>query len=172
MSQDTPRQAINMEKPLAIAWVGPQVGQGRVSGNHHSGANSVNQFDGDSDMASASWLCVERAQKRNSGLCQHLFLEKAAHTGSCPNTGQFSFSSYASGAFQAAAPVLEFRGSKSMHCPFKRNCLGFQEPSVSFSLNPHWYLEPEVIRTPLPGTGNLGLALCSSGETSRVEISS
>ena len=40
----------------------------------------------------------------------------------------FSFSQYATGAFQAATPVLELRGSESnsMCGSFKRNCLGLQ----------------------------------------------
>ena len=41
----------------------------------------------------------------------------------------FSFSQYATGAFQAATPVLELRGSESnsMCGSFKRNCLGLQK---------------------------------------------
>ena len=46
-----PRQAICMEKSLEVAWVGPQVESGGVSGNHQGGANSVSQVDGDSDIA-------------------------------------------------------------------------------------------------------------------------
>ena len=46
--------------------------------------------------------------------------------------------------------------SNSMHRPFKRNCLGFQKPSISLHLNPHWFLQPEVMGTSLPGIGTLG----------------
>ena len=40
-----------MEKALETAWVDPQVGWGRASGNHQGGANGVSQVDGDSDIA-------------------------------------------------------------------------------------------------------------------------
>ena len=36
--------------------------------------------------------------------------------------------------------------NKSVHGPFKRNCQ---------SLNPHWFLQPEVMETSLPGAGTL-----------------
>lgn len=39
-----------MEKLLKAAWVSPQVGWNEVSGNRRSGATSVTQTDGDSDM--------------------------------------------------------------------------------------------------------------------------
>ena len=48
-----PRQAICMEKALETAWVDPQVGWGRASGNHQGGANSVSHVDGVSYMAPA-----------------------------------------------------------------------------------------------------------------------
>ena len=54
--------------------------------------------------------------------------------------------------------------SKSIHGPFKRNCLGLQKPSVSLSHNPYWSLQPEVVGTSLPDTGTLGWgALCGAG---------
>lgn len=38
---------------LEMAWVGPQVVWGRVSGNHQGEKNSISQVDGDSGMAAA-----------------------------------------------------------------------------------------------------------------------
>ena len=43
-----------------------------------------------------------------------------------------------------------------MRGPYKRNCLGLQKLSVSLSLNPSWFLQPEVMGVSLPGTGTLG----------------
>ena len=65
---------------------------------------------------------------------------------SCLDARQFSSSLYVSGAFQAAAPVLEPKvsSSKFVYGPFKRNLLGLQKPSNSFSLTPHWFLQPDV----------------------------
>lgn len=48
---------------------------------------------------------------------------------SYPDARLFSSSQYVSGSLQAAARVLELRGSdqkNSEQSPFKRNCLGFQ----------------------------------------------
>ena len=45
--------------------------------------------------------------------------------------------------------------SKLVCGPFKRNCLGLQKPSALLSHNPCWSLEPEIMRTSLPGTGTL-----------------
>ena len=55
-----------------------------------------------------------------------------------------------------AAPVLELRGGecKSVCGFFKWNCLGLQKffyPLTSI----HWFLQPEVMGTYLPDTGNL-----------------
>ena len=47
-----------MEKTLETAWVGPQIGWSRLSGNHQGGADSVSQADGDSDMVPACQFCV------------------------------------------------------------------------------------------------------------------
>ena len=42
-----------MEKPLDMAWVGPQVAWVGVSGYLQGGAHHVHQVDGDSDLALA-----------------------------------------------------------------------------------------------------------------------
>lgn len=44
------RQTICMENILEEAWVGAQVGLGRVRGNHQGSVNGVSQVDGDLDM--------------------------------------------------------------------------------------------------------------------------
>ena len=43
--------------------------------------------------------------------------------------------------------------SKYMHGPFRRDSLGLHKPSVSFSLNPHLFLQPKVMETSLPSNG-------------------
>ena len=58
-------------------FVGLEFGRGGALGNHRGGVNSVSQVDGVSDMT--CWLCVVRAQKRNSSLWQHFCLGE-----SCP----------------------------------------------------------------------------------------
>ena len=40
-----------------------------------------------------------------------------------------------------------------MSGPFERNCLGLYK-FVFHSLNPPWFLQPEVMGTSLPGTGS------------------
>ena len=50
--------------------------------------------------------------------------------------------------------------SKSVCRPFKKNCLGCQKPSLSLSLNPCWFLQPELMGTSLPGTGTLVWGPC------------
>ena len=49
--------------------------------------------------------------------------------------------------------------NKSTWETFKRNCLGLQKPSVSFSLNSCWFLQLEVMETSLHRTGILGLGV-------------
>ena len=54
--------------------------------------------------------------------------------------------------------------SKSVCGPFKRDCLGLQKPFLSLSLNLHWFIQPEVMGTSLPGTGILAWrAWCWAG---------
>ena len=65
----------------------------------------------------------------------------------------FSSSLDATGAFQAAMPVLELKGvnlSKSMCGLFKGNFLGLN--SFFHQLSPRCVLQPEVMGTYLPGT--------------------
>ena len=65
----------------------------------------------------------------------------------------FSSSLYAIGAFQAATPVLELRGSESENVSL---CVGFLRgtawgsSSLFQQLNSHWFLKPEVVGTYLP----------------------
>ena len=74
------------------------------------------------------------------------------------DTRYFSSSLYATGAFQAAILVLELRASIR---PFVSSLRGTAWTSRSFfhQLSPHWFLQPEVMRTYLPSTGTLGLGV-------------
>lgn len=122
--KDEPHQAICMEKHLEAAWVGLKVWVDKASRNHHGQINSVNKVDGDSDRMPTYWLWGgAQAYQRNNGLFQHL-RERYHCPSSHPGTGKFNFSPCASGAFQAAASVLELRGSEFMEVhvgSFKRN---------------------------------------------------
>ena len=70
----------------------------------------------------------------------------------------FSFSLYTTGAFQAATLVLELRGSESEQVSsYVGSLRGTAWGSSSFfhQLNPHCFLQPEVMGTYLPGSGTL-----------------
>ena len=107
VAKQEPRPAIHMEKQLEWAlyrWEG-------VTGDLQGSANSVRQVDGVSDMAPACWPCScvgGRAQKKGSGLCLPL-----CPPSSCLDARYFIFSLPATGAVQAATPVLELRGSET-----------------------------------------------------------
>ena len=61
------------------------------------------------------WLCGSvrgRVQKRDNG-SSFLFLWEKAVPSSHSNANNFSFSLFATGAFQAATRVLKLRGSES-----------------------------------------------------------
>ena len=73
---------------------------GQISGDLQGGSNSVRQIGGASDMALTCQLCGGRFRKETMASA---YLD-ARH---------FSFSQYATGAFQSAALVLELRGSAS-----------------------------------------------------------
>lgn len=83
-----------MKKPLEVAWVGPKVGWGGVSGNVQGGTNSVNQNDGgDSDVALTLGcrLGEERIQQKNNDFCQHFCLGGSRLLSHFPDARQFSF---------------------------------------------------------------------------------
>ena len=71
----------------------------------------------------------------------------------------FSSSLYSPGAFQAATLVMEPRGSKSelvspCVCSLRGTSLGSR---IFFhQLNTHWFLQPKIVGTYIPGTGTLG----------------
>ena len=67
----------------------------------------------------------------------------------------FSFSLYTTGSFQPATLVLELRGSESEQVSsYVGSLRGTAWGSSSFfhQLNPHWFLQPEVLEAYLPGT--------------------
>ena len=76
------------------------------------------------------------------------------------DTWHLSLPHHVTGAFQAAILVPELRGCESEEVNM---CVGFLRgtalgsSSVFHQLNPHGFLQPEVVGTYLPGTGNLGL---------------
>ena len=73
----------------------------------------------------------------------------------------FSFSLYATGAFQAATPVVELREGESEQvslCTLRGSLRGTAWASRIFfhRFNPHGVLQPEVVGLYLPVTGTLG----------------
>ena len=93
-----PRPVIHMEKQLGWAH--------KLDGVESLGISKVRQtvlavFDGASDMAPACQLCGGKVRKGTMA---------SAHL----DARHFSFSLYTTGAFQAATPVLELRGSESV----------------------------------------------------------
>ena len=100
----------------------------------------------------ALWLCGRRIQRRDNGLC--LPFERKLSPSSRLDARHFSSSPYATGAFQAAAPVLELRGRDPSESaggsPCRRDPQGFLPPNPT-----HWVLQPEVMGTYLPGPGTL-----------------
>ena len=94
-------------------------------------------------------------------------LRKGAMASACLDAGHFSSSLCATGAFQAATPVLELRGSKSgkvSPCVCSLRGTAWSSRSFFHQLNPCLLLQPEVVGTCLPGTGTLGLeAWCGAG---------
>ena len=71
----------------------------------------------------------------------------------------FSLSLYTPGTFQAATTVLELRGSASEQVSSCEDFLrgtAWGPRSFFHRLNPHWFLQPEVVGTYPPGTGTLG----------------
>ena len=67
----------------------------------------MNQVNGDSEMAPACWLFLAGGEERAMASASSTILEKAVPE-------YFSSFSYASGAFQTAASVLELRASESV----------------------------------------------------------
>ena len=148
-----------MEKPLETAWVGPDVGWCRASGNHQGRANSVSQVDRDSDMVSTCWLCRGGLSKRtmaSASICAWVQAAPPAVTLMLDN-------SVSPCIFLVPFKLLpqhwssEFMGPRKSMCgPFKRKCLRLQQPSVSLSLNPCWFSHTDVMGISLPCSGTLG----------------
>ena len=87
-----------------------------VSGDLQGRANSVSQVDEISDMVPAFWLCgsagwvgSENGQWPLPTFLSGRKLSPSSHL----QARRFSFSQYATGAFQVATPVLKLRGSES-----------------------------------------------------------
>ena len=108
-----------MEKPLETAWVGLKVGCGGASGNHQRGANNVSQALWREGSSKEQWSLPTLLSGRK------LFLALALMPGSSVSPHRF------------LVPVelllqhwnsQRMSLSKFMGGPFKRNCLGFQNP--------------------------------------------
>lgn len=104
-----------MESPLEMAWVSqPQDEWKEVSGSLQCRANRVNQVDGDSRYGA----CLPASSVRG-GLSKGTMVSASTSLwGKLPlhprsEARQFDLSPYIPGAFQTAAPMLEFRGSES-----------------------------------------------------------
>lgn len=69
-----------MEKLLEVAWMDPQVGWHRVSGNHQGGGKQFGQVDRDSDLAPAcAYRWVEGGlNKRTVAFASTSFRKNAA----------------------------------------------------------------------------------------------
>ena len=88
---------------------------GTVSGNLQSGANSVSQVDGVSDMVPACGLCgsVGGGFRKGTMATTPLSIWEKVVLQLLPRYWTLHFLPVAAGAFQAATLVLEFRGSES-----------------------------------------------------------
>ena len=134
MSQDQP----------FISWVGPYVGWNKVSGDLQGRANSVSQGDGVSDMTPTCWLCWlsawEKAIPQLSPWCQPLQLLPLCHW--CLLR-----------CYPSAGAQREWVCVSS--CVSSLKGTAWDSRSFFYQLNPHWFLQPEVVRTCLPHTGTL-----------------
>ena len=100
-------------------------------------------------MAPASWLYGSVVGGFRKGTMASSLLD-ARH---------FSFSLYATGAFQAAILVLELRGSESEYvslCVGSLRGAAWDTKNFFHCLNVLWFLQPEAVGTYLLGTGILG----------------
>ena len=112
------------------AGCGSQVGWGGTSGKHQGRAKCVSQVDGVSDrlLPATCWFCwsVGESSKKAQWLLPAFLFGQQLFPSSCPDDRHFSSSPYATGAFQAATPVVvELRRNASEQVwlrPFKRNC--------------------------------------------------
>ena len=137
--------------PQRITWVG-QTAWTRLmeSQIRHPPAGSVGAQLRKGTMASASTSVWDKAAP-------------LAHTGA----EQFSFSPYVSGDFKLLFPCWSSEGvslSKSVHEPFKRNCLGLQKFLSSTASTPAGFYS-QSLGTFYPVTGTLGGAWCVAGST-------
>ena len=96
-------------------------------------------------MAPACWLCG----------CVRGGFRKETMASVCLDARHCRFSQYVTGAFQAAILVMELRGSESEQVSPSVGSLRTAWGSSSFfhQLNPHWFLQPEVVGTYLLALG-------------------
>ena len=85
-------------------------------------------------------------------------LEKGQWPLACLDVRHFRSSFYATNAFQASIPMLELRGSDSEYvspCVDSLRVTSWDSSSFFHWLNHHWFLQPDVIGTYIPGIGTL-----------------
>lgn len=101
----------------------------------------------------------ERTQPRNNYFCLQFCLGESYRPHSLhPEVIQFSSSSlYTCVLFELLpqSKATSLSASKCVCGPFKRNCLGLLQPSVSLSYNPQWFSQPKVMLTSLSGIETL-----------------
>ena len=136
-----PRPAIHIEEQLGWAC---KLGGAESLGTSKAGSTVLARM-----MESQIWYQLASPVREG--------FKKGTVSSSFLDTRPFSFSLCTTGAFQAATPVLELRGSES---EWVSSCLGcLRGTACCFSsffhpLNPFRFL-PEVVGTYLPGTGTL-----------------
>ena len=89
------------------------MGRTESQGIYRAGKTVLTQVGGVSDITPNCWLCgsVGEGSEKDSGLCPPFCLGESCPPSYCLDSRHFSFSLYATGAFQATTLVLELRGS-------------------------------------------------------------
>ena len=119
--------------------MGPQTGWGRVSGNHHGGANTVSHVDGVSDTVPAHKLCETGLRKGRmaSGGTSLWKIPASPVLVWMPDNSVPLYMSLM--PFQLLPQLWSSEGvslSKSLHKPFKRNFLGPRSPPSHLAITP------------------------------------
>ena len=121
-----------MEKPLEMAWVGPQVGCNRSWGITKVGQTSVCYVDGDSDMVPTCRLCGGGVSEKEQWPLPALLSGTKLALQLLPWCQIIQFQPIVSlVSFKLLLWPWSSEGvspSAFMGRPFRRNCLGLQKP--------------------------------------------
>ena len=166
-----------MGRPLEAAWVGPKVGWGSVSESpewdkqYEPGWWSLRHVA----HQSALWLCGGRLRKWTVASASTSVWEKAAPPALALMPDN-SFPPCISQMFSICCHSAEAQRELfwvSLCMGPLRGTARESIVSVFHSLNPHWFLQPEVTATSLPDTGSLGwVAWCWAGTLCSLNIPS